>query len=375
MSNWPDMAGEEPPEGETGFRGPPRAARLPQFDVRLAAPDLSRWLPGNTGLRGVIQIESGRSGPHVALTALMHGNEIAGAIVLDELLRADFRPRCGRLSVGFLNLAAFARFDAAQPTASRFVDEDMNRLWDSSILGSGRDSIELARARELRSLFDEVDILVDLHSMLWPSEPLILSGPTEKGRSFARTLGVPSMVVSDHGHSSGPRLIDYSLFANEADGRVACLIEAGPHWEPSTVETARATVRSVLRGTGMAEPDRVPPPDAPQAWATQAGAPQAGATQAWATQAWATQAGAPQPGAPIRSAEVTRVVTAATGSFNFTQAFRGGEIIPARDTLIGHDGADEIRTPYDDCLLVMPSLRPSRGHTAVRLARLLPDCP
>ena len=340
MSGWPDMAGEEPPEGETGFRGLPPVARLPQFDVRLAPPDLSRWLPGNTGLRGVIQIESGRGGPHVALTALMHGNEIAGAIVLDELLRADFRPRCGRLTVGFLNLAAFTRFDAAQPTASRFVDEDMNRLWDPTILGSGRDSIELARARELRALFDGVDILVDLHSMLWPSEPLILSGPTEKGRSFARTLGIPSMVVSDHGHSSGPRLIDYGPFADPCDGRVACLIEAGPHWEPSTVDTARATVHSLLRGTGMAEPDAVPPP-----------------------------------GPPIRSAEVTRVVTAATGSFNFTQAFRGGEIIPERDTLIGHDGADEIRTPYDDCLLVMPSLRPSRGHTAVRLARLLPDGP
>ncbi len=35
------------------------------------------------------------------------------------------------------------------------------------------------------------------------------------------------------------------------------------------------------------------------------------------------------------------------------------------------DGAAEIRTPHDDCLLVMPSLRPSRGHTAVRLARFV----
>jgi hypothetical protein len=36
------------------------------------------------------------------------------------------------------------------------------------------------------------------------------------------------------------------------------------------------------------------------------------------------------------------------------------------------DGDTEIRTPHDDCLLVMPSLRPSRGHTAVRLARFVP---
>ena len=49
--------------------------------------------------------------------------------------------------------------------------------------------------------------------------------------------------------------------------------------------------------------------------------------------------------------------------------YRGGDVIARRNTLIAMDGATEIRTPHDDCLLVMPSLRPSRGHTAVRLAR------
>ena len=46
--------------------------------------------------------------------------------------------------------------------------------------------------------------------------------------------------------------------------------------------------------------------------------------------------------------------------------YRGGDIVARRNTLIAMDGETEIRTPYDDCLLVMPSLRPSRGHTAVR---------
>jgi len=64
-------------------------------------------------------------------------------------------------------------------------------------------------------------------------------------------------------------------------------------------------------------------------------------------------------------------VTAATASFAFMQPYRGGEVIPQRNTLIAMDGGAEIRTPHDDCLLVMPSLRPSRGHTAVRLARFV----
>ena len=47
----------------------------------------------------------------------------------------------------------------------------------------------------------------------------------------------------------------------------------------------------------------------------------------------------------------------------------GGEIIPKAGTVIAQDGAREILTPHDDCLLVMPTPVAPRGHTAVRLAR------
>ena len=48
-----------------------------------------------------------------------------------------------------------------------------------------------------------------------------------------------------------------------------------------------------------------------------------------------------------------------------------GEIIPEAGTVIAQDGAREIRTPHDDCLLIMPTPVAPRGHTAVRLARFL----
>ena len=64
-------------------------------------------------------------------------------------------------------------------------------------------------------------------------------------------------------------------------------------------------------------------------------------------------------------------VTAASSNFAFVQPYRGCDIIARRNTLIALDGETEIRTPHDDCLLIMPSLRPSRGHTAVRLARFV----
>jgi len=310
---------------------------LPEFKVRLPVPDIVPWIDGNTGIAGITTRDSGRPGPHVALLALMHGNELAGAIALDRLLRAGLAPTKGKLSFGFLNLAAFQRFDPQHPTASRFIDEDMNRVWDDTILNGPRRSIELDRAREILPFAETVDVLLDLHSMLWPSEPLILCGMPAKGRALAKAIGTPSLVVADHGHVNGRRLIDYPRFSSPATHAAACLVEAGQHWEQPTVAVLLASIAGLLRHLDLVAPNApLRPPSSP---------------------------------ATPRTATVTTAVTAMTVNFAFTQTYRGGDIVPRRNTLIAKDGETEIRTPHDNCLLVMPSLRPSRGHTAVRLAR------
>jgi predicted deacylase len=316
-------------------------AAVPHFDVCLDPPDLSRWRDGNVGIAGFTTREGRAPGPHVALIALVHGNELAGAIVLERLLRESVQPLRGRLTFGFANLAAFERFDPAQPTASRFLEEDLNRLWDTPVLDGPRRSLELDRARAMRPLIDSVDLLLDLHSMLWPSEPLLLSGDTAKGRDLALGIGQPELVVADPGHVSGRRLIDYGRFAEPAAPQAAVLVEAGQHWQDATVAMTLASVAGMLRHVGMLDSHPALPP--------------------------------PPPRRQRRFAVVTTVITAATAGFAFVQPFRGGDVIGERNTLIAVDGEAEVRTPHDDCLLVMPSLRPSRGHTAVRLARVMPD--
>jgi hypothetical protein len=44
-------------------------------------------------------------------------------------------------------------------------------------------------------------------------------------------------------------------------------------------------------------------------------------------------------------------------------------VIPKVGTVIAHDGSREVRTPYDNCVLVMPTRRITKGQTAVRLGR------
>jgi succinylglutamate desuccinylase len=311
----------------------PGTAETPRLDVRLQPPELSAWRAGNTDIEGVWSFAAAERGPHLVVTALVHGNEIAGALLLARWLRDGVRPRRGRLTLCFANLAAFSRFDPADPTASRFVDEDMNRLWAPEQLEGLRRSSELDRARQLLPVVREADVLLDLHSMLWPSEPLFIAGPGG-ARELGRALGSPPVVVADEGHAAGLRLVDHARFA--AGGR-ALLLEAGPHWEPETLAQMEDTAARLLRVLDMAE-DEAPLIATP-------------------------------PVAPGRVARVTRTVTAQSADFAFLRQFRGGEVIARRNTLIALDGEAEIRTPHDDCLLVMPSPRAMRGHTAVRLAR------
>ena len=319
--------------------------KAPMRLARLAMPHLAACGHGRVvnvaSLSGkrVRNTNVGYAMSKFALVALTHGNETAGAAALDRMLRAGVRPARGRLTLGFANLDAFRQFDPGQPTATRFLDEDLNRLWDMATLEGSRSSRELERARAMRPLLEQADLLLDLHSMLWPSDPLMLSGPSAKGRSLAAAIGTPPLVVADAGHLGGRRLIDFAPFAEAASPRAAVLVEAGQHWQPDTVQTTLACVAGLLRMAEMLTPDPVWPEDLA--------------------------------GGPPRHAEVTMTVTAATSGFAFARPFRGGEVIAACDTLIARDGGLEVRTPYDDCLLVMPSLRPSRGHTAVRMARFL----
>ena len=114
---------------------------LPSLEVRLPLPALARWRAGNTGLPGVWRFVGPLPGPSLLISAAVHGNEIAGALLLQRWLRDGVRPRRGTLTLVFANLAALDRFDPADPTASRFIEEDMNRLWAPELLGGPRRSV------------------------------------------------------------------------------------------------------------------------------------------------------------------------------------------------------------------------------------------
>src|SRR5437588_7813147 len=210
----------------------------PNYAVELTPPDIEPYRTGNTGIDYVTTFDSGVAGPHVLVTALTHGNEICGAIALDRLFRAGLQPRQGKLTLAFDNIAAYRSFDLRVPTASRYVDEDFNRLWSAATLDGPRQSVELTRARALRPIVDAADFLLDIHSMQYATAPLMLAGTLDRSVALARQVGIPELVMCDAGHAAGPRMRDYDGFGDPSGAKTALLIESGQHWERRAAEVA-----------------------------------------------------------------------------------------------------------------------------------------
>jgi predicted deacylase len=312
-----------------------------KFTVELTPPDISPYRAGNTGVEYVTSFAAREPGPHVTVLGLTHGNEICGAIAIDKLFRADIRPRRGTLTLGFNNVAAYQEFNPRYPIASRFVDEDFNRLWSPATLDGPRRSVELERARAIRPVVDAADYLLDIHSMQYATAPLMLAGLLDKSRDLARRVGIPELIMCDAGHAAGPRMRDYGGFGDPASPKTALLIEAGQHWETRAAEVATDVMLRFLIALGTVTADDVAALGGPDF------------------------AAAPRQ----RVIEVTQAVTITGDRFEFVEPYVGLEVVEKQGSLLGHDGDKEVRTPYDNCVLIMPSRRLVRGQTAVRLGR------
>jgi hypothetical protein len=310
--------------------------------VELKAPDIAPHRHSATGTEYVHTLDSGRPGPHALVNALTHGNEICGAIVVDRLMREGLRPTRGKLTLAFANIEAFRRFDPGNPYASRFVDEDFNRVWTEAVLDGPRDSVELRRARQLRPFIEQADFLLDIHSMLEPSPPVMICGPLEKGIRFAFEVGVPQHVVSDTGHANGTRMRDYGGFGDPASPRNALLVECGQHWERSSERVAWQTTWRFLHRLEMVDK---------------------GEAEAQIETRVPAQ----------KLIRVTEAVIASTPAFRFAKTFSGLDVVARAGEVIAWDGDAPVRAPYDNCVLVMPVPNNIKtGLTAVRLGRIEP---
>jgi len=308
--------------------------------IEYAFPELRRWEAG--GPAPYIHVrDSGKAGPTVMVAALTHGNEVSGAVVVDALLASELKPRSGTLIFSFNNIEAYLGFDPKNPFKSRMIDEDFNRTWGR--LDQPATTLETRRAQVVKPFVERADLLLDLHSMHDDCVPLMLCGPLDRGVELAKKVGAPVDIVRDRGHAAGMRMRDYGAFGDPKSAKTALLIETGQHWRASSVAVAKDVTARFLAESGIVEAADLP-------------------------------AGWKQPATPAqRVVQVTHAIATKRGNFKPARRFEGQEVIATAGTVLGHDEGEAITTPYDNCVLVMPSInRPLRaGVTVVRLGRLV----
>lgn len=300
---------------------------LPSADVVLGT---------NVGVSGVWKFSGQLPGPHRVITALMHGNEVCGAVAIAPLVTSPPHIERGSLTIVFLNLKAYRLISDETKDECRWYDEDMNRVWGRVVAGATPPlSYECQRAREVLPHIADADMLLDLHSMHTAGPALGLTGVATKNVALAQALGLPELIVRDQGHAAGLRLIDLVPWRDPTSAPVAMLLECGYHFDGQTLLTARSAVEAMLACGTL-------------------------------TDAAGTRT------ARHRIVDVTAAVTISTDRFAFEREFENMQVLPQAGTLIARDGDAPVRTPYANTVLVMPA--PSRyrrkGMTAVRFARI-----
>jgi len=101
----------------------------------------------------IITITGPEPGPTLAIFAGMHGNETVGVLALEEVL-PQLKLSRGTLHVAYANVPALEQ-------GVRMIKKNLNRCF---ITGNDGDTYEDERARQLMTVLDECDALLDLHA-------------------------------------------------------------------------------------------------------------------------------------------------------------------------------------------------------------------
>jgi succinylglutamate desuccinylase len=296
------------------------------------APDERVWVDRSEG-----------HGPVLVITGAIHGNEPAGLLAAERLLRALPELR-GRVLVVEGNRAARAR-------GQRFVRRDLNRRWSEAdvraLLGRdllGRDRGELEdedrEQAELATLFLTLErehgapiVFVDLHTTSGDSPAFVCAADTLANRRLAR--GVPLPLVLGLEETIEGTMLGWLV----GRGHVGIAIEGGRHDDPTAVDAHEAALVLLLEQLGIAAVD-----------------------DARRSRARTTLAHDVPPVLEIRHRHVVRE----GDGFEMLPGFRSFEPI-GRGRVLARDRGGEILAP-EDGLVLMPRYQP-QGDDGFFLAR------
>ena len=189
--------------------------------------------------RFIGRIEGTQKGPTVVFFGGVHGNESAGPIAIDYVLK-ELQGLSAEISGNIFGIHGDI---PAQLMNQRFLDEDLNRMWTTEriklIKGKSDDDLN-TEERELIKMHEQIsEILstcsgpfyfVDLHTTSSKTIPFITINDALINRRFSRQFPVP-VVLGIEEYLKGPLL----SYINEK-GYVSLGFEAGMHTDEDSVK-------------------------------------------------------------------------------------------------------------------------------------------
>lgn len=289
-------------------------------------------------------------GPRLIFLGGVHGNEPAGIIALEQVLNrlhAANPPFHGKMLALRGNLAALAR-------STRYIDEDLNRIWTPQRINAlaecpPKECAETLEEKEQRELFKILQpilsdhsapvYLIDLHTTSSESPPFLILADTIRNRKLTRQLPAPLILGMEE-------LLEGTILNYAGDlGISAVAFEGGQHRSQRSVEHHVAAIWILLATAGCLTAAHVPGWEAHRALLAEAGR---GLSRVFEVR---FRYG-------IRAEEDFRMVP---GYWNFRKIKRG-------ETL-AHNRAGEIRSPFDGHIF-MP-LYQSQGNDGFFIIRPL----
>ena len=137
----------------------------------------------NSSYPWLFRHNGGRHNFHIVLSALIHGNETGS---LPSIIEAIENLKNGSLQYGGLISFTLGNPEAAYKN-QRFLESDLNRMFVDTPI----DTHEYKRALQLRTIFDQGDILLDFHQTILPSQqPFYIFPWTNISATWARALSL-----------------------------------------------------------------------------------------------------------------------------------------------------------------------------------------
>ena len=175
------------------------------------------------------QIDSGKDGPTVTVLGGVHGSEVPGIQVVQNLLKSNIQSLVykGKLNIGIGNPAAVAE-------NARFPKEDfdLNRSF-GEVPPQYQNSIAAKRAAELKPVLTETNVLLDIHSTLNPSEPIVLSPNNIRDEMLQKLIQLFGIrkVITGEGLASGTTGVCTDTYVWQ-NGGLGITLETG--WQEDT---------------------------------------------------------------------------------------------------------------------------------------------